>query len=80
MVFCTLTFFPELEGRSSGGPVARKMRWAVADMDSFGRFGFAPHERKLESARDIERLQVTSELTSGSFPEGEAETVCRAQR
>lgn len=79
MVFCSLTFFPELEGRSSGGPVARKMKRAVADMGSFGRFGFGPHERKLGSARDIERLQVTSELTSGSFPEGEAETVCRAQ-
>ena len=78
VVFCSLTFFPEPEGRSSGGPVARKMKWAVADMGSFGRFGFAPHERKLGSARDIERLQGTSELTSGSLPEGEAETVCRA--
>lgn len=23
------------------------MKWAIADMGSFGRFGFAPHERKL---------------------------------
>ena len=80
VVFCSLTFFPEPERRSSGGSVARKMKWAVADMGSFGRFGFAPHERKLGSARDIERLQVTSELTSGSLSEGEAETVCRAQQ
>ena len=48
----SITFFPELEEVSSGGPIDWNAMWAIADVVALGGVVWVPRERKPGAERD----------------------------
>lgn len=75
MVLNSITFFPELQELSSGGPIDWNAKWATADVVAVGDFVLVPYERKPGSERGSRiPSDVTAHIFFHSFPEGKGES------